>query len=262
MKKASLKWIIPSFALIVIAATTFFLFNQRFEATEDAEIRTGEIAEAVYGLGTVTAKQSYQLKLGVNSVIRELFVDEGESVVKGQPLVQLNEGQLFKAPFAGVVTSVPFKAGELVYPQTPIITVMNLKDRYVVVGLEQEGALRIRSGQVAKMSFETLRGTVYRGKVSTLYPGDGQFLVRIEIPDLPDEVIPGMTGDVAIEISRKEKATLVPLGAIQSGLVYKKSGRSYKKTKISIGAVDGRWAELLAGDLKPGDRIRVPQKRR
>lgn len=262
IKKTSLKWIIPIVVVIVIVLAAVFFVNRHIEETETVEVRLGEIAEAVYGLGTVTARQSFQLKLGINSIVKEFFVEEGQAVSPGQPLVQLKEGPLFKAPFSGVVTSVPFKAGELVYPQTPIVTVMNLKDRTIVVGLEQEGALRIRSGQSARMSFETLRGNVYRGKVSSLYPGDGQFLVRIEIPELPNEVIPGMTGDVAIEISKKNRATLVPLNAIQSGFVYKRNGRSFKKVKVSIGAVDGRWAELLEGDLKPGDQIRLLQKGR
>jgi membrane fusion protein, macrolide-specific efflux system len=260
MKRAR-KSLILAFALAVaLGGGATFLFLSPRQPQQTAAVKMGDIAEAIYGLGTVTPSQTYQVKIAVSSNIRRLHVTEGEAVRKGRLLVELDEGGSFRAPFSGTVTLLPFKPGELVPPQMPIVTLMNLDDRYVVVSLEQESAMRVQPGQDARIGFESLRGHTFSGKVRWIYPGDGQFLVRIDFRELPAQVLPGMTGDVAISIERKEKVTLVPVNAVQMGHVIVKNGRKTKKVKVTIGAVDGRWAEVTSGALKPGDTVVVSQR--
>ncbi len=258
------KWIAVSLiaAVLAIFAGGAVWFQQADNSAETYRVRTGNIVEAVYGLGTVTANQSYQVKLGVTGTISALYVTEGDTVEKGKPLVGFDMGATFKAPFSGTVTSAPFKLGETVYSQTPIVTLINLKDRYILVSLEQESALRVRAGQNARISFEALRGQTYQGKVRSLYPDpqNSQFFVRIDIPDLPDTILPGMTGDVAIEIAERSGALLVPVSAVQSGRVVVRSGHLKKKILVKIGAIDGQWAEIAEGDLREGDEVFLPRK--
>jgi len=258
------KWIV---ALLVAGVLAIFgvgavWFQQADSSAETIQVRRGNIIEAVYGLGTVTANQSYQVKLGVTGTISAIYVVEGDTVEKGKPLVSFDLGATFKAPFSGTVTSAPFKLGETVYSQTPIVTLINLKDCYVLVSLEQESALRVQAGQNARISFEALRGQTYLGKVRSRYPDpqNSQFFVRIDIPDLPDTILPGMTGDVAIEIAQRSGALLVPVSAVQSGRVVVRSGHLKKKIQIKIGAIDGRWAEITEGDLHEGDEVFLPRK--
>jgi multidrug efflux pump subunit AcrA (membrane-fusion protein) len=232
------------------------------DSTETFKVRRGDIIEAVYGLGTVTANQSYQVKLGVTGTITGLFVAEGDRVERGKTLVTIDQGAFFAAPFSGTVTSVPYKLGETVYAQAPIVTLINLKDRYIVVSLEQESALRVHAGQNARISFETLRGQTYQGKVRAIYPDpqNSQFFVRIDVPNLPESILPGMTSDVAIEIAQRAGALLVPVSAVQSGRVIVRNGHLKKKLQIEIGAIDGRWAEVTGGDLHEGDDVILPGK--
>ncbi len=258
------KWVAASLAAAALAlfGVGAVWFQRSDNAAETFQVRRGDIIEAVYGLGTVTANQSYQVKLGVTGTISGLYVTEGDTVEKGKPLVSFDLGATFRAPFSGTVTSAPFKLGETVYSQTPIVTLINLKDRYVVVSLEQESALRVRAGQNARISFEALRGQTYQGKVRSLYPDpqNSQFFVRIDIPDLPDAILPGMTGDVAIEIAERSGALLVPVSAVQSGRVVVRNGHLKKKVQIKIGAIDGYWAEITEGDLHEGDEVFLPRK--
>lgn len=261
MKK---RWIVASLvaAVLVIFIVGAVWFQQSSNSVTTFQVRRGSIIEAVYGLGTVTANQSYQVKLGVTGTISAVYVTEGDTVEKGKSLVSLDLGATFKAPFSGTVTSVPFKLGETVFSQTPIVTLINLKDCYVLVSLEQESALRVRAGQNARISFETLRGQTYQGKVRSLYPDpqNSQFFVRIDIPNLPETVLPGMTGDVAIEIAQRDGALLVPVSAVQSGRVVVRNGHLKKKIQIKIGAIDGHWAEITEGDLHEGDEVFLPRK--
>src|SRR4051812_30531659 len=88
-------------------------------------IQKGDIIEGVYGIGTVMANRSFQLQIGVTSVIEKMFVKEGDHVKKGQPLMVIDT-ITSRAPFDGVITSLPYKVGELVYMQFPILTLTDL----------------------------------------------------------------------------------------------------------------------------------------
>jgi multidrug efflux pump subunit AcrA (membrane-fusion protein) len=64
-----------------------------------------------------------------------------------------------------------------------------------------------------------------------------------------------MTGDVAIEVARRHDATLVPVRAVQANHVLVRDHGKIRKTPVSLGAIDGKSAEVLDGTLKPGDEV-------
>src|SRR5262249_22156658 len=131
---------------------------------------------------------------------------------------------------------------------------------YVVVSLEQSGALRVKAGQAAFLSFENLRDQRPTGEVTSIYPKDGQFFVNIEAPGLPAQVLVGMTADVAIQVAQKDEVLQVPLVAISQGKVQVLRNGLKKSTPVKIGAVDGTWGEVLEGDLSPEDSLVLPGK--
>lgn len=219
--------------------------------------RRGPVVESVYGMGTVTANRTFQLKVGVTTNIRDLFVKEGDSVKAGAALLSLDDAGVQRAPFNGTVTAINYKSRETVFPQMPILSMADLHDVYVVVSLEQQGAIRVLRDQKALLSFESLRGQKAHGIVRAIFPTEGQFLVHIEVSDLPSGILPGMTADVAIEVARKQDALLVPVAAISAGQVIVLRDGHRKKTEIKVGSIDGQWAEVLSGDVREGEPLIV-----
>lgn len=240
-----------------------FLRYRMAGSTQSATVRRGPIVEAVYGLGTVASARTYQLRLGITTSLREAFVREGDRIEKGVPLVRLDEGLVQKAPFRGTVTSVAYKAGETVFPQSPVLMMMDLENLYVVVALEQQGALRVRKEQKALLSFESLRGRRVEGKVRTVFPSDGQFIVHIETAEpLPAGILPGMTADVAIEVGKRDDAILIPLAAVSAGKVLVERDGKRVKTDVRLGNIDGQWAEVVSEGLREGDTLLIPARGR
>ncbi|MCB1315875.1 MAG: efflux RND transporter periplasmic adaptor subunit [Leptospiraceae bacterium] len=223
-----------------------------------AEARRGSIIEAVYGIGTVRPEQSYTVKLGISATIERLYVREGDKVTAGALLVRFQDIPAFRSPFEGVITEVLFSEGETAFPQTPVLTVTSVDRRYLEVVLEQEGALRVRPGQKCRFGLESLRGTRLSGQVKSIYPSRDQFLVRIQPDALPPEILPGMTADVIIEVSRKDDALLIPLAGVHSGQVTIVRNGRRQKVPVEIGSVDGEWAEVLTGEIESGDPIVLP----
>lgn len=243
--------------LVVLIAVTFLILKliKRSSGTLSDPLKVSTIVQSVYGIGTVTATHSYQIKLGVVSTIYDLYVKEGDTVTKGTKLVNIDQ-IIYRAPFNGTITSLPYKIGENIFTQLPILSLVNLLDRYLVVSLEQQGALRVIKGQKVRMSFDSIRDQNYDGVVQAVYSYNSNFLARIDVSKLPDRILPDMTADVAITLLEKTEVLVVPVAALDHGEVWIKRGKSLaKKTHIKIGIVDKAFAEVLEGDVKVGDRV-------
>jgi multidrug efflux pump subunit AcrA (membrane-fusion protein) len=248
-------------ALVALAFWLVIRSRSRDFGPVTEPLQLGKVVESVYGIGTVTARNVFNLKLGVISTIGTLHVLEGDRVKKGQKLVTLDGTGTPVAPFDGTITSLPVKAGETVFAQTPILTLVDLEDCYVVVSLEQRGAVRVRRGQKSSLSFDSMREQVFEGEVESVYSSLGSFLVRIRVQKLPPQILPGMTADVAILIGEKSDVLLVPAAAIDAGRVYVHRGvGGPKAVEIRTGIVDGEMAELASGDLNEGDRLAIRRK--
>lgn len=239
-------WWVSSMGLFVAAAAAFLFFRKG--EYEIVIPKWGPIVEAVYGIGTVTPSHIYQVKYGVAATLEEIYVREGDLVKAKAPLMRIDR-RVIAAPFEGTVTAIPFNVGENVFAGTPLLTLTDLKQLYLQVSLEQQGALRVKAGQNVQISFDSLRGMKIAGRVRTIYPNADQFLARVEVSNLPAEILPGMTADVAIEVDKKDHVQLIPIQAVSSGKIMVRQGGRRKKLDIKVGNIDGQWAEVLSPEL-------------
>jgi len=219
--------------------------------------KTASLVEAIYGLGKVRSSKVFEFKLGTTVGITKIHKPEGTQALKGELLVEFADLSPLRAPFNGTITSLPYHEGENLFPQTPILRIEDLKERFIEVSLEQQGAMRVQPGQKAKISFETLRNDVFEGTIQARYPSNDQFLVRIDASGLPDSIIPGMTADVAITVSERESVLQIPLNAVEKSEVYRLRQGKKERVPVEIGAIDGTWGELKSGDLKTTDQLLV-----
>ncbi|MDD4973834.1 MAG: HlyD family efflux transporter periplasmic adaptor subunit [Bacteriovorax sp.] len=246
--------------LIVILIIFVRTIITRSEGTLSGPIHRGAAVDAVYGIGTVTALRSYAFRPGVTSTIYNLYVKEGDFIHKGDKLANIDH-VLYRAPFDGVVNYSPFKVGENVFSQLPVIVLTDPANRYLVVSLEQQGALRVRVGQKAKLSFDSIRNQNFDGVIQSVYWYNSNFFARIDVSSLPPEILPDMTADVAIIIRELANALLVPASAVDNDSVWvKRSHRIPSRVSIKLGVVDGTMAEVLSGDLKEGDQVLIRRK--
>lgn len=253
-------WVAAFISVMVLIAIGIFVTQKRSNI-EYVEPRYGPIIEAIYGLGKVKTDDIYEVKLGVASAVEKLYVREGDKVKRNDLLVRFENDLVFRAPFAGTVTLIAHHKAQNVFPQQTVLRVENLSTKYIEVSLEQQGALRVRPGQPVRIIFESIRGEQLSGKISAVFPRDEEFLAHIDV-SLADNVLPGMTADVAIEVDRKERALLVPLSAVSNGRIRVLRNGKRTTVKLKIGGIDGNWAEVVEGDLQQSDRIIVVRKKK
>jgi macrolide-specific efflux system membrane fusion protein len=244
---------------LTLGGAYWYKNNQKSSATFEA-IKRGTIVNSVYGIGTLTAERSHSIKSGVTSTIRKLYVKEGQIVREGQPLLYLEGIGEYVAPFAGTVVSAPFKEGETVYAQANVMTLVDPTDTYLLVSLEQQGALSLKPSLPVKISFDGLREKVFEGKVDSIFSNGSDFLAHISLQEIPKYILPGMTADVAIVLQEKKDVLLIPVSALElKEAVLTRNGKIIR-VPVTLGLVDGAYAEVLSGDVQVGDKA-VLEKR-
>lgn len=254
------RWMIAILLILLIGAGIWagkqYLQNRNFTRVHPSE---GEITEAIYGLGKVKSNQRFEVKIGILSPIRKVFVNEGDSVKKNQKLIEFDSNVVIYSPIAGTVTLVAAYEGETALPQVPVIRVEDLHDRYIELSLEQEAILRIKKDQTALVSFESLRNKLLKGKITTIFPKENEFIAEVTVADLDDNILPGMTADVSVEVG-KIKGLLIPAKAVRNSFVSVARGRRIEKVKVEVGLSDSLSVEIKGDTLKPEDEILVPKE--
>ena len=221
----------------------------------------GSVADSVFALGTVKTDRLYNVRFGMNTVIRRLYVREGDTVSSGSPLVMNDSSPVARSPFSGVVTSVSYLEGELAPAGQAILSVAGLESMYIRVSLDQESILLVRKGQPVELSFENMRAEKIKGSVSSVYVSGDEFLVRIKPDSLPDWVLPGMTCDAAILIRRKDNAVMIPSNAIVNGSVEVKRKGKRMNIRVASKPVDEKRSEITDGSILEDDLVYIQGKR-
>lgn len=244
--------------LAVIAYLAVVYVRSRPREIESRLTKT-TLIRTVYGLGTVQADNIYQMKIGIAADVRTLYVKEGDVVKKGQKLVDFSDVPAMRAPISGVVSNVYFKEGESVFPQNPVLKVMDLSKRYILVSLDEKAAVLVRKGQKVRIALDSLPGATFSGLVTTIYPSDGQFMVRVDSKELPKEILPGMSADLAIEAGQKEGVFVAPIRAIRENKITVLRNGKKLIIPVQLGLTQGDTVEIISSQIAEGDMLRYRQ---
>lgn len=252
------KWLLAGLVILLIAAAVIFFIKKKSEY-ETVKVKRGDMLVVAYAVGTVKADVIFNLKTAVPSLLEKRFVRIGDKVKKGDNLAVI-EGFLKKAPFDGLVSAISFEIGELVNPQTPIMTIVDMNSLYLELSMDERVISSIKVGQEARLSFEGQRNVLEKGRVRSIYANAGQFLVLVDFDQKDLTLLPGMTSDVAIQTGLHKNKLLIPLGAISvDGTVLLKRTRPVK-IPVIVEATDSKYAAIQEGEIREGDELIIKKE--
>jgi len=168
------------------------------------------------------AQADQQLQLVVSGPRTERIAAQRAVVNQAQAAVRQADATMdngiVRAPFNGVVTVRDREPGETVGAGTPVLTVMNLADRWVRIYVREDRIAAVRLGEPATISTDTYAGKTYPGAVSFISseaeftPRNVQtteervklvYAVKVRITgDTTEDLKPGMPADVRLGGSR------------------------------------------------------------
>ncbi len=186
------------------------------------------------------------------------------------------------APFSGTVTEVKSQFNDLVNTGTMAFQLDDLSSLYIDLAVSEIDVNRIKLGQQATITFDSIFAKEYRGEVTDIALVGTEifntinFIVRVEILNVDFDIKPGMSSSVKIVVNEIENVLLVPSQAIRalngdtvvyrwesvpgSGGILPMLGRDailnqITPVAITLGATSSTVSEVISGDLQVGDVV-------
>jgi RND family efflux transporter MFP subunit len=230
--------------------------NSDFKNTERL-FKLGQISDSDYQKArrlVDTVKQ----QLALEDVRNEEDLKTDETTLRKDELSK--EKMTIRAPFEGEVSYVLAHPGDLVDSGSPIVTLITTA-REVQAKISEEDFANIKVGQKVSATFLPYGAWVYNGVVKKILPTADpetlRHLIDLTITDIPAEkLIPGITGEVSIEVGRRHANAIIPRRAILNDNVYVVKDGKVELRPIKTGYVWLTGVEVLEG-LEPGEAVIV-----
>jgi HlyD family secretion protein len=172
---------------------------------------------------------------------------------------------LISAPFEGLIVRRDRDPGDVVVPGTSIFLLISMQHMWVRAWVDETEMQQVAREQPAKVVFRAEPATVYRGKVARIGRETDretrEFLVDVEVEQLPRNWSVGQRADVFIQSAHKDSATTVIPKAIlrkqgEFGVMVDRDGRAAWQP-VKVGLRGRERAEILDG-LSMGDIVVLP----
>ena len=169
-----------------------------------------------------------------------------------------------RAPFAGVVTEVITELGESVVPGQPLIEILDPAALYVSAELDEVDIGRVTVGLPARVRFDPFPDVKVPGEVLRVAPyvsdvQEQNRTLEVEVsfrrgPGDPDPR-PGTSADVEIVLNSRRGVLRVPTFAVVEGnqVLVVDRGRAQRR-RVAAGIRNWDFTEITSG-LAEGDRV-------
>ncbi|MBI3956256.1 efflux RND transporter periplasmic adaptor subunit [Candidatus Gottesmanbacteria bacterium] len=171
------------------------------------------------------------------------------------------------SPIAGIVTRVDMPvAGVNITPATAVFEIVDPDSLVFEASVDEVDVATIAIGRKTTVTLDAYPSDPFTGSVTkiafaakTSSGGATVFPVEVAIAT-SSAVRVGMNGDVAITVDTQGDALVIPAEAVQEAekgsFVYRKEGKTYKKTPIEVGARNDEEVVVQSG-LTEGDEVVV-----
>jgi HlyD family secretion protein len=225
--------------------------EQKAEADQDIALQKALLDDA--------QREYDRVKDGPNE--RDVVAAEAE-VMAAQAVLDLAS---IIVPFDSVITSVDLHEGDQVSPGEQAFRVDNLSSLLIDLNVSEVDINSISVGQTVSIDFDAIQTKFYQGTVieiagaSSWSQSGTSFRVTIELVDADEQIRPGMTADVVIQVREIEDALLIPNRAIRmlngERVVYILHGDEPVPVQVRLGSRAESYSEVVYGDLQVGDLI-------
>lgn len=167
-----------------------------------------------------------------------------------------------RAPFAGRVVERAINLGETVSPGQSCFRLLEFNPVLARLYFPERELERVRVGQEAELVLDAQPGRAFPARVALVNPvvdrSNGTFKVTLEAPNPKGQLRPGSFARVRLRTGSFADALLMPRRGVltEDGerFVFVARGDTVARAGVTIGAIEGDQAQILAG-LIAGDRV-------
>jgi membrane fusion protein (multidrug efflux system) len=193
-----------------------------------------------------------------DQAISELGVNKASRVLARTRLQKM----AIHAPFAGTVGLRSISEGDYLSKGQDIVTLINSNPIKLEFRIPEVYLSEVAIGQSVAVLVDAFRGETFSGKVYAIAPevdvGGRSFMVRAQIANDDNRLVPGLFAQVELVLERKENALLIPEAALMPAgdkqYVYRIEDGKAVRAEVSLGMRQGDLVEVISG-LDPGAQI-------
>jgi HlyD family secretion protein len=195
----------------------------------------------------------------------EIAVAEA-AVIRSQAKVDLAQARLdeclIKAPFAGVVTQVYVRPGDLAAPRARLIKIMDPSSLVVRAGIPESSAAAVHEGTKVNIRLDAFTGRDFEAEIERVYPNlepmSRTRIVEIRITD-PVELMPNLFARVRVQGRVFQNTLVVPDSAIittprGTNLIFVVEDGKAHAREVQTGIQEGNIVQIVEG-LNEGNTI-------
>ncbi len=169
---------------------------------------------------------------------------------------------LLTAPFAGIITQVYVRPGDLATPRAPLLKMMDPTSLVVRFALPETRTANIRKGAKAIIRLDAYSGKTFQATVERIYPrlerDTRTRLVEAKILD-PVDLVPGLFARVSVVVRTADNAIAIPDEAIVTTprgdkiVFVVRDGKASLRT-VTLGLQQGQRVQVLKG-IAAGEQV-------
>lgn len=173
------------------------------------------------------------------------------------------------APFNGLVQKTYVQKGELVSPGKPLLELVSLENLKAFFSVPQNDASKLMPGMPVSMHIPALDDSEVSSVIHSinpaLEPGTRNMTATAFFPGNADRARPGMAVNVHVELNKTQEAVIIPAQAVQrlgtESWVYTVEDNHARKRKIETGPTRQGRVMVLKG-LEEGELLVVTPDQR
>jgi len=268
MKKKTRKAIIWIIILALLAAAVWYFNNQKKQINFDEETARTQNIETFYTFSGNVEPDSFKVvaAMGRSSVKAWKFA-EGDKVEEDQYVMQPKSGSQVKSPMNGTISDIYVDEGEDFLPGDPLFRVADYDHPLIRIKVDEYDVSAIAKGMQVDVKVQAT-GKVLSGEVrriaqeATVSNDLAYYEVIVDVPQ-DGSLVMGLTCEVIVPRESVQNATTISMEAVQ----YDDNGKPFVycynrndeivQQNVLLGINDGNIVEIKDG-LRSGETVLIP----
>lgn len=174
------------------------------------------------------------------------------------------------SPISGVVVHADIAVGKFVEPTEHLFEIVDSSRVWAKIGVLERDLHRVHQDQLVQLTFNAAADVEIQARIdsvgSMLDPLTHQATAWATIDNAksPFRLLPGMSGQAKFQAMNRSEGPVVPTSSVFSDGAERyvfveetstKESSEYRKKPVVIGRQTPELAQLVAGDIYPGDRV-------
>lgn len=239
----------------------------------EAEVRTLETTLLAIGRIDAIPSHSAAVTSRIPGRVYALNASEGDTVKKGEPLVEVESRQIgdppprvtYNSPISGIVTDRHVVLNENVEPDKHLLEIVDLSEVYAEGQIFEGQIASVKKGQPVRVEVESFPDETFTGTVDvvsgSLDPDTRTLKVWVRVQNPGNRLRPNMRATLHIVTAEADSVTAVPHSAVlgDAGNLFvfvqeDADGLVYERRPVVTGMSDDRYVEMIEG-VFPGDKV-------